>query len=251
MIGDFVTFGPSVTLAGNIRIGDDCIIGAGSTILPDLRIGAGAIVAAGSVVRRQRRRWQVCRRQSRDREAVRFREKLSQHSRWRVIAMDATRKKAASPRRPANSRAALNIIEARAAAGAVFVEWTDFELSYAALLDGIRRCCGVFDSRNLRPRRSRDDPVPTRTRRDHHISGGDARRPGAGDADARHAGDARQADCGADRGGACRHRPGATASEEDWLKSYSTIGVADREGGISNLFGRFRRAEKGARRSIG
>src|SRR5512147_671357 len=65
--------------------------------------------------------------------------------------MDARVKNAGSSAWPANSRAALNTIEARASDGAVFVEWTDVELSYAELLDGIRRCCGVFDSRNLKP----------------------------------------------------------------------------------------------------
>ena len=52
VLANFVSIGPGVTLAGNIRVGEGSIIGAGSTILPDLRIGAGAIVAAGSVVRR-------------------------------------------------------------------------------------------------------------------------------------------------------------------------------------------------------
>lgn len=51
VLGDFVSVGPGVTIAGNIRIGEGAVIGAGSTILPNLRIGAGAVVAAGSVVR--------------------------------------------------------------------------------------------------------------------------------------------------------------------------------------------------------
>lgn len=51
MLADYVSIGPGVTVAGNVRIGEGSIVGAGSTILPDLRIGAGAVVAAGSAVR--------------------------------------------------------------------------------------------------------------------------------------------------------------------------------------------------------
>jgi sugar O-acyltransferase (sialic acid O-acetyltransferase NeuD family) len=52
LLADFVSVGPGVTLAGNVRIGEGSVIGAGSTVLPDLRIGAGAVVAAGALVRR-------------------------------------------------------------------------------------------------------------------------------------------------------------------------------------------------------
>lgn len=51
MLADFVSIGPGVTLAGNVRIGEGTVIGVGSTVLPDIRIGAKAVVAAGSVVR--------------------------------------------------------------------------------------------------------------------------------------------------------------------------------------------------------
>lgn len=52
VIEDFVSIGPGVTLASNIRVGEGALIGAGATVLPNVEIGAGSIVAAGSVVRK-------------------------------------------------------------------------------------------------------------------------------------------------------------------------------------------------------
>jgi carbonic anhydrase/acetyltransferase-like protein (isoleucine patch superfamily) len=51
-ISDFVSIGPGVTLAGNIRVGRGAMVGAGSVIYPNLKVGAGAFISAGSVVRR-------------------------------------------------------------------------------------------------------------------------------------------------------------------------------------------------------
>lgn len=57
VIGDFVTFAPSVKCNGNVHIGNNVYIGSGAVIkqgklgMP-LRIGAGAIVGMGAVVTR-------------------------------------------------------------------------------------------------------------------------------------------------------------------------------------------------------
>ncbi len=50
MIGDFVTFAPSVRCNGNVRIGDGAYVGSGAVIRQGLRIGAGATVGMGAVV---------------------------------------------------------------------------------------------------------------------------------------------------------------------------------------------------------
>ena len=55
VIGDFVTFAPSVKCNGNVNIGDYAYIGTGAIIKQGkpgkpLVIGTGAIVAAGAVV---------------------------------------------------------------------------------------------------------------------------------------------------------------------------------------------------------
>lgn len=50
VIGDFVTFAPSVRCNGNVTIGDGAYIGAGAVIRQGLTIGAGATVGMGAVV---------------------------------------------------------------------------------------------------------------------------------------------------------------------------------------------------------
>ena len=55
VIGDYVTFAPSVKCNGNVEIGDHVYIGTGAIIKPGedgkpLKIGDGAVVAAGSFV---------------------------------------------------------------------------------------------------------------------------------------------------------------------------------------------------------
>ena len=57
VIGDYVTFAPSVRCNGNVHIGDHAYIGAGATIRQGkagapLRIGAGAVVGMGAIVTR-------------------------------------------------------------------------------------------------------------------------------------------------------------------------------------------------------
>lgn len=57
VIGDYVTFGPSVGCCGNVHIGDHAYIGAGAVIRngrPDkpLLIGEGAVVGMGAIVTR-------------------------------------------------------------------------------------------------------------------------------------------------------------------------------------------------------
>jgi sugar O-acyltransferase (sialic acid O-acetyltransferase NeuD family) len=57
IIGDYVTFGPSVRCNGNVHIGDHAYVGAGAIIRQGelgspLRIGAGAVVGMGAVVTR-------------------------------------------------------------------------------------------------------------------------------------------------------------------------------------------------------
>lgn len=50
VLGDFVTFAPSVRCNGNVRIGDGAYIGANAVIRQGLSIGAGAIVGMGAVI---------------------------------------------------------------------------------------------------------------------------------------------------------------------------------------------------------
>ena len=50
VIGDFVTFAPSVRCNGNVTIGDHAYIGAGAVIRQGIAIGAGATVGMGAVV---------------------------------------------------------------------------------------------------------------------------------------------------------------------------------------------------------
>ena len=50
MVGDFVTFAPSVRCNGNVTIGDGAYIGANAVIRQGLTIGAGATVGMGAVV---------------------------------------------------------------------------------------------------------------------------------------------------------------------------------------------------------
>lgn len=55
VVGDFVTFAPSVHCNGNVHIGDHAYIGTGAIIKPGikgapLRIGEGAVVGMGAVV---------------------------------------------------------------------------------------------------------------------------------------------------------------------------------------------------------
>lgn len=52
VIGDFVTFGPSAKVNGNVTIGDHAYIGSGAVIRQGLSVGAGAIVGMGAVVTR-------------------------------------------------------------------------------------------------------------------------------------------------------------------------------------------------------
>lgn len=51
-VDDFVSIGPGVTMAGNVRLEKHALIGAGCVVLPGVRVGEGAVVAAGSVVRK-------------------------------------------------------------------------------------------------------------------------------------------------------------------------------------------------------
>jgi sugar O-acyltransferase (sialic acid O-acetyltransferase NeuD family) len=50
VIGDYVTFAPSVCCNGNVTIGDNVYVGAGATIRQGLTIGAGATIGMGAVV---------------------------------------------------------------------------------------------------------------------------------------------------------------------------------------------------------
>ena len=50
VIGDFVTFAPSVRCNGNVTIGDCAYIGCGAMIRQGVTIGAGAKVGMGAVV---------------------------------------------------------------------------------------------------------------------------------------------------------------------------------------------------------
>lgn len=50
VIGDFVTFAPSVRCNGNVTIGDHAYIGANAVIRQGLAIGAGATIGMGAVV---------------------------------------------------------------------------------------------------------------------------------------------------------------------------------------------------------
>ncbi len=57
IVGDYVTFGPRVSLNGRIVVQDGVYIGSDATILPGkehrpITIGAGAIIGAGAVVTR-------------------------------------------------------------------------------------------------------------------------------------------------------------------------------------------------------
>ncbi len=49
-IGDFVTLGPDVKLAGNVKIGKNTDIGMGAMVVPGVCVGSDVIVGAGSVV---------------------------------------------------------------------------------------------------------------------------------------------------------------------------------------------------------
>lgn len=55
IVGDFVTFGPRVSLNGRIKVEDDVYVGSDATFLPGrpdkfLTIGKGAVIGAGAVV---------------------------------------------------------------------------------------------------------------------------------------------------------------------------------------------------------
>jgi sugar O-acyltransferase (sialic acid O-acetyltransferase NeuD family) len=50
VIGDFVTFAPSVRCNGNVHIGDGAYIGSGAVIRQGLKVGAGATIGMGAVV---------------------------------------------------------------------------------------------------------------------------------------------------------------------------------------------------------
>lgn len=50
VLGDFVTFAPSVRCNGNVTIGDFAYIGANAVIRQGLTIGAGAVIGMGAVV---------------------------------------------------------------------------------------------------------------------------------------------------------------------------------------------------------
>jgi sugar O-acyltransferase (sialic acid O-acetyltransferase NeuD family) len=50
VVGDFVTFAPSVRCNGAVRIGDGAYIGANASIKQGMTIGAGATVGMGAVV---------------------------------------------------------------------------------------------------------------------------------------------------------------------------------------------------------
>lgn len=50
VIGDFVTFAPSVRCNGHVTIGDGAYVGAGAVIRQGLAIGEGATVGMGAVV---------------------------------------------------------------------------------------------------------------------------------------------------------------------------------------------------------
>lgn len=49
-LGDFVTTGPGVHLAGGVAIGDHVLLGVGCCVKPGCHIGEGTIVGAGAVV---------------------------------------------------------------------------------------------------------------------------------------------------------------------------------------------------------
>jgi len=49
-IGNFVSIGPSVSIAGYAKIGDGCWISIGAKIINRISIGKGSLIAAGSVV---------------------------------------------------------------------------------------------------------------------------------------------------------------------------------------------------------
>lgn len=50
VIGDFVTFAPTVRCNGNVTIGDHAYIGCNAVIKQGLTIGAGAVIGMGAVV---------------------------------------------------------------------------------------------------------------------------------------------------------------------------------------------------------
>jgi sugar O-acyltransferase (sialic acid O-acetyltransferase NeuD family) len=50
VLGDYVTMGPGVVVAGACRIGDRAFLGAGAVLVPQVTIGEGAVVGAGAVV---------------------------------------------------------------------------------------------------------------------------------------------------------------------------------------------------------
>lgn len=52
VIGDFVTFAPSVRCNGNVQIGDGAYIGSGAVIRQGLKVGADATIGMGAVVTR-------------------------------------------------------------------------------------------------------------------------------------------------------------------------------------------------------
>ncbi|WP_159961741.1 UDP-glucose 4-epimerase [Blastococcus haudaquaticus] len=49
-LGDRVTLGPGVLLAGGVVVEDDAVLGVGAIVLPGRRIGRGAVVGGGAVV---------------------------------------------------------------------------------------------------------------------------------------------------------------------------------------------------------
>ncbi|MGY2003680.1 PglD-related sugar-binding protein [Blastococcus sp. SYSU DS1024] len=49
-LGDRVTLGPGVLLAGGVTVEDDAFLGIGAVVLPGRRIGRGAVVGGGAVV---------------------------------------------------------------------------------------------------------------------------------------------------------------------------------------------------------
>lgn len=49
-LGDRVTLGPGVLLAGGVVVEDDAFLGVGAVVLPGRRIGHGAVVGGGAVV---------------------------------------------------------------------------------------------------------------------------------------------------------------------------------------------------------
>jgi acetyltransferase-like isoleucine patch superfamily enzyme len=49
-IGDFVSIGPGVVVAGQVTIGPGTMLGAGCVILPQIEIGGNTVIGAGTVV---------------------------------------------------------------------------------------------------------------------------------------------------------------------------------------------------------